>query len=125
MSSNIPPPAGMNQETWNQIQAVIQASIRASPGGPAGPPGPPGPPGNDGGVPIGESRPVVVKSAEDVGYFDPGYEDSSNTNASIVNAGRHVFYRDVYVFVDRIKDLAKGSTGEQKVKELIPGCLNG
>jgi len=79
-----------------------------------------GPPGSAG---DGEPRPMVVKSPEDIGFFDPAYEDANN--GFIVNAGRHVCYRDIYVFVDRLKDLVKGSTGEQKIKDLIPGCLRG
>lgn len=75
----------MNQETWNQIRAVIQASIQALPAGPAGPQGPQGAqglPGHDGMTAgTGESRPVVINTAEDIGFSDPGYEDPSNSNA--------------------------------------------
>lgn len=46
--------------------------------------------------------------AEEVGYFDPEYQQERGTKTSgpVVNAGKHVYYRDVYVFIDRLKDLA-------------------
>ena len=44
--------------------------------------------------------------AEEVNYFDPKYKKETVKNALVVNAEKHVFYRDVYVFVDRLKDLA-------------------
>ena len=122
-----PPPQGMDPAVWNQILQVIQASVRAMPAasGPAGPPGPPGPAGVDGVNGAGGNQGGIpaIKSSEDIGYFDPTYEDSGNS--SIVNAGRHIFYRDPYVFVDRLKDLARGSVGEQRIRELVPGCLRG
>ena len=40
-----------------------------------------------------------------VEFFDLEYKDSSNVNSFIVNFERHVFYRDVYVFIDRVKNL--------------------
>ena len=54
--------------------------------------------------------------AEDLGYFDPDYE--SERNESIVNAGRHIYYRDMYVWIDHIKDLVK-TYGDNKVRLLI------
>jgi hypothetical protein len=124
MSGN-QPPQGMDPAVWNQILQVIQASVRAMPAasGPTGPPGPPGPAGADGINGTGGNPAPAIKSAEEIGYFDPTHEDANNS--SIVNAGRHVFYRDPYVFVDRLKDLARGSVGEQRIRELVPGCLRG
>lgn len=124
------PPAGMDPAQWTAIMTAVQAVMATSqlsqpgPAGPAGPQGPPGLPGADGTGTAAEHRPLVVKSPEDIGFFDPAYEDPSGKNASIVNAGRHVYYRDVFIFLDRLRDLSKGPTGD-RVKDYISGCLRG
>ena len=124
-----------------QIQAVVAATAAAAvaqyvqnhppPGGrdgrqgAQGPVGPQGPTGPEG--PSGSGGNSNHLKADDVGYFDPSYEDpngATKTDTSVVNAGRHVFYRDVYAFQDRLKDLVH-SKGEDKVKEVLPTCLRG
>ena len=62
--------------------------------------------------------------AEEVRFFDPEYrEEQGATNSGpVVNAGKHVFYRDVYVFVERLKDLASHRNG---VKSILTACLRG
>ena len=40
-----------------------------------------------------------------MGYFDFEYQLEYGQQGSIINADKHVYYRDVYVFVDRLKDL--------------------
>ena len=66
--------------------------------------------------------------AEDVGFFDPGFqaepEHGNTTPGPVVNAGKHVYYLDVFVFVDRLKELAR-KQGAAKVIDLIPSCLRG
>ena len=57
-------------------------------------------------------------------YFDPEYEKETVKNAPVVNAGKHVFYRDVYVFVDRLKDLAV-QHDDAAVKNVITACFRG
>lgn len=116
----------MSQEIWNQIQVVIQVSIRAlldeiansfeslesfeSFD-------------NDDDILTKEFRLVLIKSTKNIDYFDFAYENLIYTNVSIINVERHVFYRDVYVFIDRLKNLAKDFVDEQKVKKLILDCL--
>ena len=53
---------------------------------------------------------------EDLGFFDPSYE--SEANEPIVNVGRHVYYRNIFVWVDHLKELAKDH-GDQKVRSLL------
>lgn len=67
--------------------------------------------------------PVERLRAQDVGFFDPEYEDEKSGNARIVSAGKHVIYRDVYTFVHRLQDLAysHGNT----VISVIPECFRG
>ena len=62
--------------------------------------------------------------AEEVGYFDPEYQSEQGMQGSVVNAGKHVFYKDVYFFTDRLKDLAV-QHGETDVKSVMTACLRG
>lgn len=63
--------------------------------------------------------------AEEVGYFDPEYQQEQGTsNGPVVNAGKHVFYKDVSVFTDRLKDLAV-QRGEADVKVAMTACFRG
>lgn len=57
--------------------------------------------------------------AEEVGYFDPEYQDAAT--GPVVNAGKYIYYRDVFIFVDRLKDLA----ARQDVKHVISSCFRG
>ena len=59
---------------------------------------------------------------DDIEYFDSEYEGSANTSSSIVNVDKHVFYRDVYAFVDRLKNMAS-LRDEQKLRTMISQCL--
>ena len=58
--------------------------------------------------------------AEEVGFFDPKHQQEQRIGP-VVNAGKHVFYRDIYIFVDRLKDLAVS----HDVKRVITACLRG
>ena len=125
-----------------QIQAIIAAAASAAVAqyvrdhpppppqrGPPGAPGERGPPGDTGadGAATVNGTPAQLK-ADDVGFFDPSYEDPKESNSKnenpVINAGRHVFYRDVYAFVDRLKDLVH-LKGEDKVREVLPTCFRG
>ena len=65
----------------------------------------------------------IIHFVENVEFFDFDYVDVDNF--VIVNVGRHVFYKNVYVFGNRLKDLAKGFTDEQRMRELVSKCLRG
>ena len=66
---------------------------------------------------------VPALRAEEVGYFDPEYQqEQGSTNGPVVNAGKYVYYRDVYVFVDRLKDLA---VTRNDVKSVMTSCFRG
>ena len=45
------------------------------------------------------------KFVKNIDYFDLDYKDAEN--AFIVIVDKHVFYKNVYVFVDRLKNLIK------------------
>lgn len=65
------------------------------------------------------SQPAKLK-AEEIGYFDPTAEGEGD----IVTSGKHVIYKDVYEFKDRINTYKLHYTNEE-VKNLIPACLRG
>lgn len=69
--------------------------------------------------------PVKKLRAEDVGFFDPEYVAEKSRNAQVVNAGKHVIYRDVYTFVNRLKDLAYAHGDTNTVTAVIPECFRG
>ena len=63
--------------------------------------------------------------AEEVGYFDPEYQqEHGSSNGPVVNAGKHVFYKDVYIFTNRLQDLAV-QRGEADTKAVLSSCLRG
>ena len=104
-----------------QLQRLQQDNAGGNNGrGDRRPPGP-DPPGGAA-ADAGGDRPVL-KNSEDIGFFDPRREDDKDREA-IVNVGRHIYYKDVFVFTDRLKDLEKGSSGH-RVRELVAGCLRG
>ena len=64
----------------------------------------------------------IFKSVENVNYFDSDYENSFDTNQLIVNSKRHNFYRDVFIFIDHLKNLKK-TFSDSRMKKLISICL--
>ena len=60
--------------------------------------------------------------SNDIEYFDSKFEESINTSNSIVNLNRHIFYRDVYVFVNRLKNLTS-LRDENKFRIVISQCF--
>ena len=62
--------------------------------------------------------------AEEVGYFDPEYQQEQGSNAPVVNAGKHVFYKDVYIFTNHLKDSVV-QRGEEDTKAVLTACFRG
>ena len=109
----ISPPPGVDQALWNGIMAVTIA-FAAVPRPATETPPPAG----------GNNPPSAIKSVENVGFFNPEYENVSGTDQPIVSVGRHNFYRNVYVFTDHLRDLKKTASG-LRMKDLIATCLKG
>ena len=63
----------------------------------------------------------ILKTFENIDYFDSRRENEKNTKI-IVNVDRHVYYKDVFVFIDRLKNFEKKSF-DHRVRELIVECL--
>ena len=62
--------------------------------------------------------------AEEVGSFDPEYKQEQGSNGPVVNVGKHVFHKDVFMFTNRLKDLAV-QKGEADPKAVITSCFRG
>ena len=57
---------------------------------------------------------------EEVKFFDSKHQQEQEID-SVVNADKHVFYRNIYIFVNRLKDLAVS----YNVKRVITAYLRG
>ena len=64
----------------------------------------------------------IIKFAENVDYFDSNYEDSIDSDQSIVSFDKHNFYRDVYIFIDHFKNLNK-ITSDFRIKKFVIICF--
>lgn len=53
--------------------------------------------------------------ASDIGFFHPDLDESMG-HESIVHLGKDTFFRDVYLFLDRAKDLT-ATKGERTIRE--------
>ena len=63
----------------------------------------------------------ILKNSKNIDFFDFRRENDKNRNV-IVNVDRHIYYKNVFVFIDRFKNLKKNSF-DHRVRELIVGCL--
>ena len=60
--------------------------------------------------------------SKDIEFFDSKYEISIHIDDLIVNVDRHVFYRNVYVFIDRLKNMTS-LREKNKLRIVISQCL--
>ena len=67
-----------------------------------------------------EPREPKEWASEEAGYFEPDRADTDGMSTS----GRHTFYKDVYIYIDRLKDLEK-VRGEDKLRMVIPQIFRG
>ena len=58
---------------------------------------------------------------ENVDYFDFDYE-INESNVLVINVERHVFYIDIYIFVDKLKKLIARRDND-KMQKIIIVCL--
>ena len=63
----------------------------------------------------------ILKSSENIDFFDSRRENDKNKNV-IVNVDRHIYYKNVFVFIDKLKNLKKSSF-DHRMRELIVECL--
>lgn len=63
--------------------------------------------------------------ASDIGFFDPHFNGRLvDTAEAIEHSGKDTYYRDVFVFLDRIKDYAETRSPEL-VRQNLSSCLRG
>ena len=63
------------------------------------------------------------KTTKNINYFDFNYKDVDNV--FIVIFDKHVFYQNIYVFVNKLKNLIKLSMidAAERVRQLIFSCF--
>ena len=109
--------------TEDEIKAIVAEAVAAafasniSPPGPPSPPRPQGPPAANNG-----NNGTNGWRIEDLGYFNPDLPDPADTPVKTISS--HTYYRDVYVFVERLKDL-QAIKGEELVRSNIHASLRG
>ena len=75
---------------------------------------------NEAAIDVDDER-SILKSSENIDFFDSRRENDKNKDV-IVNVDRHIYYKNVFVFTDKLKDLKK-SFFDHKIRELIVECL--
>ncbi len=96
------------KQTSSPILPSIETSPPAPPAAPALSPAPPAPP-----LPSTSSWSPYRRMlrAEDVGFFDREFqaeqEHGKTTPGPVVNAGKHAYYLDIFLFVDRINEMSR------------------
>ena len=123
---------GFTDAQLAELRAMMREFATPGPPGPQGtrgaqghqgPPGDPGPPGFNAGNDNGNAGSRF--NPDDVGYFDPFYESkSADTAPAIEHTGKSTFFRDIHVFIDRIKDVARAK-GEELLRQNLQLCLRG
>lgn len=80
--------------------------------------------------PINQPVPLAIDSgskeqwnASDIGYFNP-HLDASYSEGEIVTVGKEIYYRNVYLFVKQVQDLAS-IKGDMLVKTNLNTALRG
>ena len=64
-------------------------------------------------------------NAQDVGFFDPYYEGKTvSTGGPVSHSGKDTFFRDIHLFVSRIKDIA-AVKDPKLVRDNLWTCLRG
>ena len=63
----------------------------------------------------------ILKDSKNIDFFDSRRENDKNKDA-IVNVDRHIYYKNVFVFIDKLKNLKKNSS-DHRIRELIVECL--
>jgi hypothetical protein len=119
--------ASQKNELQTMIAEALAAAIRNSQPGNLPSPGPPGSPGPQGAptTPVTTSTTTNASPAwktEDLGYFHPDLPDKDDAAVKTVSNQTH--YRDVLVFLDRLRDLVT-LKGEELIRANIHASLRG
>lgn len=116
---------GFTEAQLAELRAMMAEFRAGMPAGPSGPPGPQGEQGEPGPAGVGGNGGGDRFNSDDVGYFDPFYEGKSlDTAPAIEHTGKSTFFRDIHVFIDRVKDVARAK-GEELLRQNLQICLRG
>jgi hypothetical protein len=107
-----------------EMRALLRTAMNSSPEPlqtppPRRTPSPPPTPRLSRQIPLTESS--QKWRPEDIGYFDPGLPESYG-QGEIITVGNSIYYRNVYLFVDKIKDTIK-QKGIPSVSQNLSTCL--
>ena len=116
---------GFTQQQFETLNRLFGTPRAAQPG----PPGPQGPPGSEG--PQGPQGPQGDTlqtgegrfNAREIGFFDP-HLDKAYGPGDVVTVGNEIYYRDVTLFIERIRDYA-AIKGASVVRTNLSTCLKG
>ena len=66
----------------------------------------------------------LIFKFEKIDYFDSdrGFDKNEKNYAIIEHVDRHVYYKNVFVFVDKLKKLKRNSF-DHKIREFVVDCL--
>ncbi len=64
---------------------------------------------------------LAIKFAKNIKYFNSIYKNSNNI--SIINVDCYIFYQNVFIFVNRLKNIAKMFVEKYCVKKLVSKYL--
>ena len=108
-SRNPPPPlpplvASFTPKQWATIINLIRTSAVTTPIATMTPP-----------PPVNQSQ--RKWKVDNIGFFDPSLNNPDNI--PIITVSRHLFYRDIYTFINRLKDMAK-QRSTNKLRTILP-----
>ena len=69
-----------------------------------------------------DSMQFIIKSLKNIDYFDSKLKNSFDKNFEMMIADRHTYYRDVFFFIDRLKNLKK-SFFDSRIKKYVVECF--
>ena len=64
----------------------------------------------------------IIKILKNIDFFNSILNNSSNKNIDIIIVNRHIYYRDVFFFINKLKNLKK-SFFDFKIKKYIFDCF--
>ena len=101
------------------VQKIVAAVLQNIPHDTRGPSGPTGQTNDAGGFQRGRWN------SGDIGFFDPNYEGkSSATGQAVKHSGKDTYYRDVHVFIEKVKEMTI-VLGPEQVRRNLATCLRG
>ena len=64
----------------------------------------------------------IVKSSKNIDYFDSNLKNFFDKNVEMMIVDRHIYYRDVFFFIDKLKNLKKNFF-DSRIKKYVVECF--